>query len=65
MDRASVNEAFSEFLTDERLNINQMRFVRLIIDYIAVNGNIDENRVLAGEPFRSFSFESYESAHFD
>lgn len=30
-----------------------MRFARLIIDYIAVNGNIDDNRVLAGEPFRS------------
>ncbi len=35
------------------MNLNQMRFVRLIIDYIVVNGNIDDNKVLMGEPFKS------------
>ncbi len=53
VERAAVNEAFSEFLSEERLNINQIRFVRLIIDYIVVNGNIDDNKVLMEEPFRS------------
>lgn len=53
VDRAAVNEAFSKFLTEERLNINQMRFVNLIVDYIVVNGNIDDNKVLMGEPFKS------------
>lgn len=53
VDRAVVNEAFSEFLTEERLNINQIRFVNLIVDYIAANGNIDDNKVLTDEPFRS------------
>lgn len=53
VDRAAVNEAFSEFLTKERLNLNQMRFVKLIVDYIAANGNIDDNKVLMGEPFKS------------
>ena len=53
VDRAAVNEAFSKFLAEERLNINQMRFVNLIVDYIVVNGNIDDNKVLMGEPFRS------------
>ena len=53
VDRAAVNEAFSEFLTEERLNINQMRFVNLIVDYIVENGNIDDNKVLMGEPFKS------------
>ena len=53
VDRGAVNEAFSEFLTEERLNINQMRFVRLIVDYIVANGNIDDNKVLMEEPFRS------------
>lgn len=28
-------------------------FVRLIIDYIVVNGNIDDNKVLMGELFKS------------
>ena len=53
VDRGAVNEAFSEFLTEERLNLNQMRFVNLIVDYIVANGNIDDNRVLMEEPFRS------------
>ncbi len=53
VDRSVVNEAFSEFLTEERLNVNQIRFVRLIVDYIVANGNIDDNRVLMEEPFRS------------
>ena len=53
VDRKAVNEAFSEFLTEERLNFNQMQFVKLIIDYIVVNGNIDDNKVLMDEPFRS------------
>lgn len=35
------------------MNLNQMCFVRLIIDYIVVNGNIDDNKVLMGEPFKS------------
>lgn len=53
VDRTAVNEAFSEFLTEERLNINQIRFVNLIVDYIVANGNIDDNKVLMEEPFRS------------
>ena len=53
VDRMAVNEAFSEFLKEERLNINQIRFVKLIIDYIVENGNIDDNKVLMGEPFKS------------
>lgn len=53
VDRAAVNEAFSEFLNEERLNINQIRFVRLMIDYIVANGNIEDNSVLMQEPFRS------------
>ena len=53
MNRAAVNEAFSEFLSEEKLNINQIRFVNLIVDYIVVNGNIDDNAVFMKEPFRS------------
>lgn len=53
IDRAAVNEAFSEFLTAERLNINQIRFVNLIVDYIVANGNIEDKSVLMEDPFRS------------
>ena len=53
VDTEAVNEAFSEFLTEERLNINQIRFVRLLVDYISRNGNIEDRKVLQDEPFRS------------
>lgn len=53
VDKEAVNEAFSEFLTSERLNLNQLRFVRMIVEYIVTNGNIEDNRVLTEEPFRS------------
>ena len=53
MDKEAVNEAFSQFLSEEKLNINQIRFVRLMIDYISVNGNIEDNSILMKEPFRS------------
>ena len=53
VERNAVNEAFSEFLSEERLNLNQLRFVRLMIDYIVANGNIEDNSVLTQEPFRS------------
>lgn len=53
MDRGAANEAFSEFLSEEKLNVNQIRFVKLIIDYIVKNGMIEDNRVLTEEPFRT------------
>lgn len=53
VDQEVVNAAFSEFMSAEKLNINQMRFVRLMIDYITVNGNIEDNQVLMKDPFRS------------
>lgn len=53
LDREEVIEAFSEFLSEERCNLNQIRFVRLIIDFIVVNGNMEDRRVLQDEPFRS------------
>ena len=59
VDRKVVNEAFSEFLSEERLNVNQIRFVNLIVDYIVANGNIDDNKVLMEEPFRSVGSITY------
>ena len=38
LDKQSVNEAFSEFLTEGRLNPQQIDFVKKIIEYISQNG---------------------------
>ncbi len=53
LDRGAANEAFSTFLSEERLNSNQIHFVKLIVDYIVANGMIENNKVLMEEPFRS------------
>ncbi|RDU38925.1 DEAD/DEAH box helicase [Neobacillus piezotolerans] len=52
LDQHAANEAFSEFLNEENLNVNQVRFVKLIIDYVVKNGTL-EKKVLQEDPFRS------------
>lgn len=53
LDRGAANEAFSKFLSEEKLNVVQIRYVKLLVDYIVANGMIEDNRVLMEEPFRS------------
>lgn len=53
IDRKAANEVFSEFLNEEKLNVNQIKFVKLIVDYIVKNGMIEDYRLLQEEPFRS------------
>jgi len=45
-------EEFSEFLSENRLNINQAKFVELIVDYVVKNGMLDK-KVLQQDPFRT------------
>lgn len=52
LDQQAANEAFSEFLNEEKLNVNQLRFVKLIIDYVVKNGTL-EKKVLQDDPFRA------------
>ena len=53
LDRQAANEAFAEFLNNENLNIKQMHFVNLVVDYIVANGFIDDNKILQEDPFRT------------
>lgn len=52
LDQKAANEAFSEFLSEERLNVNQVKFVKMMVDYVVKNGML-EKQVLQEEPFRS------------
>lgn len=52
LDANAANEAFSEFLTNQNINANQIRFVKLIVDYVIKNGFIEDNRILTEDPFR-------------
>ncbi|MCK9218260.1 MAG: DEAD/DEAH box helicase, partial [Firmicutes bacterium] len=50
MDRDAAKKEFSKFLTDEKLNSDQINFVNNIIDYIVKNGSI-EKQILQEYPF--------------
>ncbi|MGG4393337.1 DEAD/DEAH box helicase family protein [Paenibacillus thiaminolyticus] len=52
LDPQAANEAFSVFLTNEHLNLQQSKFVKLIVDYVVKNGIMDK-RVLQEEPFKT------------
>ena len=52
MDIGAVNEAFSNFLSDESLNSRQISFLELIVEYIAENGYLDKAELLK-DPFKS------------
>jgi len=50
LDPKATNEIFSDFLSDKNLNINQMEFVKLIINYMIENGSMDK-MILNEHPF--------------
>lgn len=52
LDMQAANEAFSDFLSEERLNTQQIHFVKLIVDFVVRNGILDK-RVLQEEPFKT------------
>lgn len=53
LDVNAANAAFSEFLSDGTLNVNQMEFVKLIVDHVVKNGLLDKH-VLNEHPFNRF-----------
>lgn len=52
LDRQVAMEIFSEYLSQERLNIQQVKFVEMIVDYVVKNGVLDK-QVLQQDPFRT------------
>lgn len=50
LDAKAANEAFSEFLSNESLNIQQMEFVKSIVNFIVTNGIMDK-ALLNEHPF--------------
>ncbi len=45
LDRAAAMRAFDKFLDDKRYSANQIRFVEMVIEYLADNGTIDPGRI--------------------
>ena len=51
MDRQALEIEFNEFLQNNRLNSKQIDFIRQIIEYIAVNGFLEDRSILTKSPF--------------
>ena len=45
MDRHALEEVFAEFLQDKNLSREQIHFVRLIVDYLAINGGMESQDI--------------------
>lgn len=52
LERQAAMQAFSTFLSEQNLNLQQTQFVELIIDYIVKNGTL-ERQALQQDPFSS------------
>lgn len=51
LDHRAANDAFSQFLSDTRLDGRQMYFVRQVVNYIVKNGMMKDLSVLQQSPF--------------
>lgn len=57
LDHEAVMQAFSEFISDESLNADQIAFVHKIISYIEANGYMESAAALQKAPFdRPYKF---------
>lgn len=50
MEQSVANELFSDFLSDNSLNSNQMEFVHMVVNHVVVNGYLDKSS-LNDDPF--------------
>ena len=53
LDPAVVNEKFGQYLTGTVLNSRQQEFVKMVIDYVRVNGEISSNDIVNEWPFKA------------
>lgn len=50
LEREAANQLFSDFISDQTLNSQQMEFVNLIVNHVVDNGSLDKN-ILNDHPF--------------
>ena len=52
LDKSVASEIFYKYINDNRLNMKQIQFVKLLVDYVIKNGTIDMQK-LTEQPFRN------------
>ena len=53
LEREAANQLFSDFISDQSLNSQQMEFVNLIVNHIVENGSLDK-KILNDHPFNKY-----------
>lgn len=59
LDIRAAKEAFSKFMSEHNLSVEQTAFVNLVIDYIVQNGLVESRSILLEPPFDRFPIEDY------
>ncbi|MBQ9095048.1 MAG: hypothetical protein IJY53_01775, partial [Akkermansia sp.] len=54
LNQNAINEKFSEYLNDNTFNAMQQEYIRTIINYVRVNGDMDRSDVVNTEPFNNY-----------
>ena len=54
LNQNAINEKFSEYLNDNTFNSMQQEYIRTIINYVRVNGDMDKSDVVNKEPFNNY-----------
>ena len=52
LDKNVVSDIFYKYINDNRLNMKQIQFVKLLVDYVIKNGTIDMQK-LTEQPFKN------------
>ena len=52
LDESVVRDIFYKYINDNRLNMKQIQFVKLLVDYVIKNGTIDMQK-LTEQPFKN------------
>ncbi len=58
IDRETALKKFSKFLDTNSLNSDQQEYLKSILDYVSVNGDIDGNIITNTEPFDQFDWQA-------
>lgn len=57
IDRETALKKFSQFIDANTLNSQQQEYLKSILDYVSVNGDIDGNIITNSEPFNEFDWQ--------
>lgn len=64
LDRKAAEEIFADYLNEKSFNLNQITFVRKIIDYLTHNGTM-QPKMLYEPPFTDLHFEGLDGLFMD